>query len=202
VSPKPPVNLAARPFRNERLPGLLVVLALLGLAALSVRHAVLLRQIMPSRTAERHGQIAALEQQLAELRRQSAELRRPDPDKATLQRWASVKDLVDRRAFAWTTLLEHLEATLPRGVRLVSIGPAWEEGQVKLSLQAMARNSEQGFAFVKALEDRPEFEDVLPTTKTQTEKGVSFAYTMRYLPRPEAARAAPGPEAQPADEAP
>lgn len=198
MSPRPPLNLASLPFRNERLPGLLVALALFGLVALTARHAVLLRQILPSRTSERHGQIAELEQRLAELRRQGADLRRPDPDKATLQRWTSVKDLVDRRAFAWTLLLERLEATLPRGVRLVSIAPAWEEGEVKLALQAVASSSEQGFAFVEALEERPEFEDVLPTTKTPTERGVSFAYTMRYLGRSAPAAAPPAPDVPPA----
>ncbi len=200
MSPGPPLNLASRPFRNERLPGLLFALALAGLLALTARHAALLAQLMPSRTAERHGQIAAFERELSDLRRESASLRRPDPDKATLTRWASVKDLVDRRTFAWTGLLARLETTLPRGVKLLSIAPDWQGGELRLALQATASNADQGFAFVKALEDQPDFEDVFPTQKTPGDTGVSFSYTMRYLPQAAPSPAPPVPEPAPGED--
>lgn len=194
MSDRAALNLASRPFRNERLPGLLFGLLLVGLAALSVRHAVLVAHLLPARTAARHSEVAALEKDAGDLRRQAAELRRPDPDKRTLARWLAVKDLVDRRVFGWTTLLSRLEAAVPPGVKLVSISPAWEKGGVRLDLRAVARSSEPGFAFVKALEDRPEFADVFPLGKEPREAGFDFAYTMRYLPQ----AAAGAPPAKPA----
>lgn len=180
---RPPLNLAARPFRNERLPGLLFGLALAGLLALTARHAVVIAQLLPARTAARHTEIATLEREAAEMRLKAAELRRPDPDKRTLARWLAVKELVDRRVFAWTRLLGRLEATLPAGVRLLAIAPVWEREGVRLDLRAVASRPEAGFAFVKALEDRPEFADVLPKTKEPRESEVEFTYTMRYLPQ-------------------
>lgn len=179
---RPPLNLASRPFRNERLPGLLFALALTGLLGLTARHVQLISHLLPGRTAARHTEIAALEKEAAELRRQAAELQRPDADKKTRARWLALKDLVDRRVFAWTSLLGRLEATLPPGLRLVAIAPSWESGGVRLDLRAMASSAEPGFAFVKALEDRPEFADVLPLSKDPQDAEIAFTYTMRYLP--------------------
>jgi Tfp pilus assembly protein PilN len=179
-----PLNLASRPFRNERLPALLFTLALVVLAALTVRHALLVVQLLPGRTAARHTEIAGLEKEAVELRAASQSLRRPDPDKTTLARWGAVKGLVDRRTFAWTSLLARLEAALPHGVRLLSIQPAWDKtGVVRLDLRANAEDADDGFAFVKALEERPDFEDVFPTSKEPRDEGTDFVYTMRYLPQ-------------------
>jgi Tfp pilus assembly protein PilN len=205
VSGRPPLNLAERPFRNERLPGLVFGLAMLGLFGLTARHAVLVAHLLPGRTAARHTEIASLEREATELRQQAADLRRPDPDKRTLARWLALKDLVDRRVFAWTTLLGRLEATLPTGVRLVAIAPAWEREGVRLDLRAVARRPEAGFEFMKALEERPEFADVLPRSKEPRETEVEFSYTMRYLPHAvhELAEASPGaPAAAPEEEEP
>lgn len=183
MSERPALNLASRPFRNERLPGLLFGLALAGLLAVTLRHAALISHLLPARTAARHGEVADLEREAAELRRLAGEMRRPDPDKRTLARWMAVKDLVDRRAFAWTSLLARLEATLPRGVKLVAIAPSWEKAGVRLDLRAMAQGPEPGFELVKALEDRPDFADVFPMSKEPRDEGVEFVYTMRYLPQ-------------------
>ncbi len=183
MSPRPPLNLASRPFRNERLPSLLFLLGLVFLAVLTIRHASLVLQLLPGRTAARHSEIAALEQEAAALRRDAASLRRPDPDKATLARWAAVKGLVDRRDFAWTSLLSRLEATLPGGMRVLAISPSWDQAGVHLVLRAHAQEPDQGFAFVKALEDRADYEDVFPTAKDPRDGGTDFSYTMRYLPQ-------------------
>jgi len=48
-------NLATRPLRNERLPAVLLGVALAGLLGLGVRHAFVLRELLPSRTAAVEG---------------------------------------------------------------------------------------------------------------------------------------------------
>jgi Tfp pilus assembly protein PilN len=182
---KRPVNLAARPFRNERLPALLFGLGVVALVAITVEHAFLVRRLLPDRTSVLHAEAAALETEVAALRVDSVGLRGPGPDKASVERWTTLKELVDRRTFAWTDLLARLEAVLPRGVRLISIQPGWDRGDLNLNLEALARNSEDGFALVKALEDRPEFEDVYPLSKDEPQGGgdVRFRYSMRYAPQ-------------------
>ncbi len=178
-----PLNLACQPFRNERLPGLAFALALAALAVITIRHAVVIAELLPSRTSARFAESASLEKEVAELRRAAAALRGPEPDKAALARWTAVKDLVDRRAFLWTRLLGRLEGVLPKGVRLKSIAPRWERESLRLVLTAVARTPTEGFELVEALEALPDFEDVLPTSKDPQEEGYAFGYEMRYLPQ-------------------
>jgi hypothetical protein len=178
------LNLAGRPFRNERLPRLLFSLGLLALGAASVEHAIVLRRLLPDRTSALHAEAAALEGEVAALRADGSALRGPGPDRLTLERWSTLKELVDRRTFAWTELMARLESVLPRGVRLVAIQPKWERGELKLELEALARSADEGFGLVKALEDRPEFEEVYPLSKDERQDGseVRFRYAMRYKP--------------------
>ena len=61
-------NLATRPFSNERLPALLMGLALVGLLVLSVKHAFVLGRLLPSRTAAVEGEVRSLERELLALR--------------------------------------------------------------------------------------------------------------------------------------
>jgi type IV pilus assembly protein PilN len=181
---RPPINLAAHPFRNERLPTLLFALGLVVLVGVSVEHALVIRHLLPDRTSALHAEAAALEKEVAELRADGARLRGPGPDKLALERWTRLKELVDRRSFAWTGLMARLEGVLPHGVRLVSIQPDWHDGDLKLDLDAVARDSEAGFALVKALDERPEFEDVYPLSKDDAPEAgeVRFRYSMRYKP--------------------
>jgi Tfp pilus assembly protein PilN len=185
-----PLNLARQPFRNERLPGLVFALALVLLVVVTIRHAVVIAALLPARTTARFAESASLEQEVAELRRAGSELRGPGPDRATLARWAAVKDLVDRRAFLWTRLLARFEDVLPRGVRLRTIAPRWEKEGLRLSLTAVARSPADGFELVESLEALPDFEDVLPTSKDPGDQGYDFQYEMRYLPQAAPAGAA------------
>ncbi len=66
-----PLNLARRPFRNERLPTLLLVLGCVVLLAVSVRHAFAVRGLLPERTAAIDGELVEVEQEVGALRRES-----------------------------------------------------------------------------------------------------------------------------------
>jgi len=186
-----PLNLASEPFRNERLPSLLLGVAALGVFALTVQHALLLRQLLPARTSDARKEAAALEAESARLR---AEARSPGgtrPQPAALAEWGFIKELVDRRAFSWTLLFSHLEAVLPDGVRLVSIAPTSRAGEVLLDVAAVARTPEDAREFVRRLEGREEFDDVY--LRSEGESG-EVRFTMKYRPapsRPPAPGAAP-----------
>ncbi len=197
-----PLNLAGQPFRNERLPLLLLGAAAVGLAFLTVWHAMVIGRVLPGRTSALHGDVAALEQQTGRMRAEARSLQRPKPPAADLAHWAALKELVDRRAFSWTDLFAVLEDALPDGVRLDSIAPKVEKGKVRLDIDAVARSYEEGFDFIRVLEERPEFEDVLPLSRGN--EGTTFRYTMSYRPVPPPPRApnAPArkPEAEPEEE--
>ncbi len=180
-----PANLASRPFGNERLPAVLRVLGLLALGAISVQHALVVRHLLPDAISARHAEAAALEAEVARLRSDGVALRGPAPDKASLARWLAVKEMVDRRSFAWTALLGRLEKTIPAAVRLVSVSPSWEKGRLRLGLRVVAQASDAGFELVQALEDQPDFEEVYPLSKQADPRSAGayqFELTMLYLP--------------------
>lgn len=191
-----PANLALRPFRNERLPAMLLGAALVTLVLLTVEHARVVRRLLPGATSSRHAEVAALETEVAQLRSDGVVLRVPAPERPVLGRWILLKDMVDRRTFAWTALLARLEKTVPPGVRLAAVSPSWEKGRIRLGLQAIAHTSEDGFELVQKLEDQPDFDEVYPISKSapDAEAGeYKFELTMLYLPA-----LAPPPDKEPA----
>jgi Tfp pilus assembly protein PilN len=203
---RPALNLATRPFRNERLPTLLVALAAVALVLVTVRHAFLLKDLLPGRVSALDREALGLDQELSGLREEAARLRGPRPDPERVKQWTSLRALVDQRAFSWTTLLASLEDVLPDGVRLVSIAPLLKDGRVTLEINAVARQFEDRHHLLRALDESPEFEEVFLRTAGDSEFGEEFAYTTRYLPgvasRPPAgppSDAAEGPQIDPTD---
>jgi Tfp pilus assembly protein PilN len=155
-----PLNLASDPFRNERLPVLLLAVAAVGVLTLTVAHALVLREVLPGRTSGIQKEAAALDAESAKLREETRAPRVPRPQPAGLAEWGLIKDLVDRRAFSWTLLFAHLESVLPDGVRLVSVAPTTRKGEVAIDVTAVARSPEDAREFVRRLEGREEFDDV------------------------------------------
>lgn len=186
-----PLNLATQPFRNERLPVLLLGLATLAVLALTVQHALAVRELLPARTSGVRKEAAALDAESARLRAEARSLRAPRTEPAGMAEWGLIKDLVDRRAFSWTLLFAHLESVLPYGVRLVSIGPSVRKGEVFIDVAAEARRPEDAREFVRRLEGREEFDDVY--LREEGDAG-EVRFTMKYRPSGRAVPAPPSPE--------
>jgi hypothetical protein len=193
------LNLASRRLRNERLPVLGFGLACAALMAITVQHALVIRRLLPSQSSALHKEVASLEEEAARLRKESADLRGgPRPEKARIEEWQLVKDIVDRRVFRWTQLFARLADTLLASpeVRLTGVAPSVKKGTVTLEVDAAVKSLDAGLAFIQQLEQRPEFQDVYPKT-VGSKQGTSeevFGYTMLYLPD----APAPAPEPTPA----
>jgi hypothetical protein len=179
---KSPLNLATRPARNERAAALGFGLASVLLLGLTVRHAIVVSRLASTAATTLDAEVSGLEKEIASLRDRETALRGPRNDPASLARWALLKELVDGRAFSWTALLAHLEATLPSDVRLVAISPEVKHGHITLNLDAVARTPDHAVSLVKALEDRPEFEDVFVLQIDEEKDGARCRYKMTYLP--------------------
>jgi hypothetical protein len=192
------LNLATEPFRNETLPAVLIVLAGLVLAVVTVRHAFAIRALMPGRTSTAHNQTAAMEAEAARLRAEARNQRVERPAAPVVAQWTLLKELVDRRTFSWTSLFSVLEQTLPPSVRLLTITPRLEKGVLRLELTAATRSYEPGLELIHVLEERPEFADVIPLGRGD-EENPRYRYEMRYQPPPAGAAApvvvAPAPAA-------
>jgi Tfp pilus assembly protein PilN len=180
----PPLNLASRPFRNERLPALLLALGFTAAGAITIKHAVAIRSLLPGRTSGLARQVAELENERERLRTEASHLRAPRPEPAALAQWTLLRDLVDKRTFSWSGLFALLEETLPRGVRLVSISPSFKKGEHVVEIAGVARTNEDVLELIRVLEDRPEFDGVLPLSRNTAPDQVllEFRLAMNYAP--------------------
>jgi Tfp pilus assembly protein PilN len=178
-----PLNLARRPFRNERLPTLVLAFGCLVLAGGSVRHALIARDLMPGRARDVEGRLAVLEKEIEGLRAESADLQGLAAPPEALKEWAAVKRLVDRRAFSWTGLFGALEEALPPGVRLVSVSPRDDGGRIELALVAVGRRDQDALALLSGLQSHAEFEGAFLERWSDGSDGVDISCTVRYAPK-------------------
>jgi len=84
-----------------------------------------------------------------------------EPQNARLnERSTFLNSLIDEQSLNWTQMFMDMEKIMPTGVRLVSIEPAHEKGQVKVKLQIGAISDEAKLKFLRALENSPAFREV------------------------------------------
>ncbi|HVQ30844.1 MAG TPA: hypothetical protein VMV21_14740 [Vicinamibacteria bacterium] len=179
-----------------------MALALVALLGLSIKHALVLRGLLPSRTAAVEGEVRALEQELRDLRSEALTLPTPTPEARLLSEWQALRGLVDRRAFSWTRLLSRLEDVLPAGVKISSVAPTVKDGRITVEIAAVGRTITDGFGFMKVLEATPDFEDVVPSSVGDAHEGEGgeIHYRMKYTPAPQTPPT-PAPEAAGAEAA-
>lgn len=179
-----PFNLATRPFRNVRLPALLLGSGWLVLLVGCVFHALAIKALLPSETNALHNEVARLEQRRDKLEQRAQSFQRDVPP-AALKEWVFVKGLVDRRAFSWTQLLQDLEQALPDGARIDSLSHDQKDDQLTLVLEARFKGSDEGLELVRRLEARPEFAQVYPVGTGRSQEGeAQLRCRMLYLPQP------------------
>jgi len=189
-----PLNLARRPFRNERLPTLVLAVSCAALAVGSVRHVLLVRDLLPGRARDVESRVVALETEIATLRAESAELLRLEASPELLKEWAALEALVDQRAFSWTGLFAALEGALPPGVKLVSVSPQTKAGRTELSLTAVGRRTEDALALLQSLQAHEGFDGAFLNGWTEGRDGIDISCTVGYAPKG-LAKAAPLPKA-------
>jgi Tfp pilus assembly protein PilN len=155
-------NLATRPFYNERVVHLwLAILFVLVVAATAFN---VTRVVRYSHSDTELGtQATSDERRAADLRAQAAKLRASvDPKQiefaSTEARQAN--DLIDRRVFSWTELFNEFEMALPDEVRLSSVRPRRERGQLVLTIGVVARSPDDVSTFMDNLEGSGHFAQV------------------------------------------
>ena len=177
------LNLATRPFRNERLPSLLIALGFVLVGAVTLKHAVVAHRLLPSRTSGLARQVQDLEDERGRLADEASRLRGPRAEPAAVAQWAALTALVDRRAFSWSRLFGVLEDVLPPGVRLTAIQPKIERDRsIVVDLTMLTRTNEDALLMIRTLQERPEFENVLPESRDTHEAVETFHVSMNYRP--------------------
>lgn len=194
---KASTNLAARPFRNERLPWLIAAALVVTATLATVVHARFLRQILSGDEARIVRQVRDDEARVAELDSALAAEPPVTIDTAERLRLRGYKELVDRRVFPWRRLLTDLEEALSSDVRLTSITPAdFRSARVMIvGLSGEARSKEATFQFAEALGASRSFSNAV--LKSISEDGTSTRFQLEVEFTPAESPSLPLPSATP-----
>jgi hypothetical protein len=179
-------NLSTRPFYNERAVHvwLLVVAAVVVLAtAFNV-----MRVLRYSRSDTTLAAQASLDENRSrDLRQQAARLRATvDPKQVEFASTEARKanELIDRRTFSWTDLLNRLETTQPDDVRLVAVRPRVEkDGRIVLVINVVSKSVDDVDMFMQNLEETGAFANLRPVVEQVNDEGlIETALESDYVP--------------------
>jgi hypothetical protein len=164
-------NLSSRPFYNERLvsAGLLVAaVVILALTAFNVYKL----QALSKQRAELKARIDRNNNEAQQIEHGTATVQR-SVDPATLVQLADstqeANELIDQRTFSWTTFFGLIEKTMPFDLRLVSVAPRIERGNIRVTMMVVGRKPEDIDQLVDALQDTGSFYDLLAREKELNE---------------------------------
>jgi hypothetical protein len=188
-----PLNLATRPFYNERLVRLVLALVSLLVLALAAFNVVQVMRLT-SRDAEVRRQADAAEAEAERLRAEARAISQTiNRDQLAAVQAASreANQLIDRRAFSWTDLFNRFEATLPGDVRISSVTPQLDQqGRMLVAVTVVSRRVEELDEFIEALEKTGAFREVLSRTEEAQEDGTLRSVIQGYYRPPTAPPAA------------
>lgn len=179
------LNLASRPYRDERPFIAVVVVSSLLIAFLTLMNFDSWYRYRDA-TQSTRAKIAALEKQAAEERARTdsvnQKIRTVDVKMLAKQAQFANAQLA-QRAFSWSELLDHLERVLPDYVRIESINPSFApNGLVHLSLQCVARDGNGLVNTLNRLNREEHFSNPFPTNEDRTDQGYLFTLGVDYRP--------------------
>jgi Tfp pilus assembly protein PilN len=179
-------NLSTRPFYNERAVHIwLTAIAVVVAAATAFNVS---RVIRYSRSDTRLAtQASRDEARAADLRKQAAQLRASVDPKQVEFASADARqanDLIDRRTFSWTELLNRFETTLPDEVHLTAVKPRVDRVRgIVLQVNVLARGVDDVATFMENLEATGSFANVRPAEEHLTDQGLlESVLDMTYTP--------------------
>jgi len=167
-------NLSTRPFYNERAVQVWLIAASIVLLALTAYNATQI--LYHSRSdSDLRARASADETRAAQMRTEAGTLlQTSDARQGLLTRAAALEanQLIARRTFSWTTLLEHFEAALPEDVRITSVRQAIQAGPRRpINISVVARDVPAIDTFLQNLEDTGAFFDALSRDEHINEQG-------------------------------
>lgn len=165
------LNVATRPLESHRkfvagatLAGVVGIVALVVLTSSVVS--------TYRKNSGQRAQIAGYETRLAQMQTERGQLAAYFGSKQTqsvMDRAKFLNSLIDQRSFPWTSIFTDLEKVLPAGVRVISIAPKMENGQVVVTLVIGAESNGSEIAFLKGLQSSPAFSQVQVSSEKQVQ---------------------------------
>jgi hypothetical protein len=187
------VNLASRPFYNERLVTLaLVALGLVAVGLTTFNVAELLR--LSARRTEQQAAISRDEAAAKAADKDAVSLNQ-SVDRSTLNLLAAeaseANGLINDRTFSWTTFLGLIEKAMPQNVHLVSVAPRDAGGVTWIDMVIIAKRAEDEAELMDALEGTGAFFNAQPRSEDATDDGMLRTTIRARYVEPPSAPAAP-----------
>ena len=155
-------NLSTRPFYNQRAVSIWLLLLFIVVIAATVFNTT--RVLTYSHSDTELGTSASQDEGRAKELRAAAAKLRSSVDVKQIERASTeareANDLIDRRTFSWTELLNLFEKTLPDEVRITSVRPKLERGHIGLTISVVARGVDDLNTFMNNLEATRTFAQV------------------------------------------
>ena len=170
-------NLSTRPFYNERLVTLIIIVAAVVGVALTVFNATAIYRLSAERSKQR-AEIDRVAAEATKIRTAAAALE-GSLDRANLRVLAAATNeantLIDQRMFSWTTFFGVVEKTLPLDARLIAVVPRVERGVFMIVMQVHVKRASDLQAFMDALYSTGTFYDLLPGDQQMNDDGTQTA---------------------------
>ncbi len=184
-------NLSTRPFYNEALVNLLLVLAAIlgiGLTIFNVtrvnelsQERAVFTQVRDTAAAE-----AAAINADAERQKQSVNLAEFHLLGAKTQ---EANSIIDERRFSWTVFFSLMEKTLPLDARLIAVAPRDERGVFRIDVIVNGKTNADIAAFLDALQQTGSFYDMITSASQVNDDGtytdtLTGSYVAPQAPKP------------------
>jgi hypothetical protein len=191
-------NLSTQPFYNDRLVAVGIAAVALVAAGLTIFNATRIWTLQ-SQSRELGQVVRQNDLEARELRQKAQAIRQGinrDRLGAVQAEAALANQLIDRRAFSWTELLNQFQLTLPAEVRIAGVQPQIDnDGRMLVVVSVLSRQMEDLSEFIDNLEKTGAFTGVLSRSDTPQEDGTLQSVLQAYYSLP---AVAPSPASTPA----
>lgn len=192
-------NLSTRPFYNESLVNLLLVLAAAGGIALTVfnvtranalsQERVVFTKVRDDAAAETASINAETERQKKSVDQSAFFLLGAQTEEAN--------SIIDDRRFSWTVFFSLMEKTLPLDARLIAVAPRSERGAFVIDVIVNAKTNADVAAFLDALQQTGSFYDLITSASQVNDDGtftdtLTGKYVAPQAPKPNTAAPSKG----------
>ncbi|MFZ0941533.1 MAG: PilN domain-containing protein [Candidatus Sulfotelmatobacter sp.] len=183
------INLATQPYEDARQFWIrwgtaLAVVSILTMALLAIT-------VMGWFSARRdHAKIAQLKAEIAQrdrTRQQAENFLNQPRNRSTRDQSQFLNELIQRKSFSWTRVLEDLEKVMPSRVHLVSIHPELDEdNQLSLKMLVAGDSRDRAIELARRMEDSRRFtQTYIENENTQTSGNgdpIQFTIHAVYVP--------------------
>lgn len=168
------INLATRPFYNERVVHVVLILlgtgalVLMGLAGRTVLELSKVHTEITRAAEASEALVETVSQETLSLNENVS-----DEELEVLRRSAAEANrLIDQRVFSWTELFNLIERTLPNRVMLTGLRPSGNASRMSLVIGVVGERVADIEEFIEQLEASGSVENVLARQEQRTEDGM------------------------------